>query len=217
MRKLVYLFAFCGIIFSSNAQEVKTEPSSKLKPFFGVKGGFNIVTTKEDGNGRNFSLGYQFGGTLTVPISSKFSFQPELFLQTIVVKYNYYNEYSNGFYSEEITYRNNYLQLPLLFKYSISKKVAIELGPNLNYVTSAKRKVKEESTLDGVSSSSVYTYKLKPTSNRLGYGINLGTTYDIDSQMYVGFRYNLFIRQFQTLDSTLDNSAFVFSLGYNFK
>lgn len=210
---LVSLFIASATIYGQ--EEVKHE--RKLKPFFGVKAGFNFLNTKDyDGDSR-FSFGYQLGTILNVPISSKFSFQPELFYQAINIKSDYTSVYSNGTVSSESKYKNSYLQLPLLFKYAISKKIDVELGPNVSYLLSGKKTVETTSVLDGVTTTSERTDTYTSTTSRIGFGVNLGTNYSINDQLYAGFRYTLFINEFQTLDSTLDNSVFAFSLGYNFK
>ncbi len=196
-------------------QEEKTVV--KQKSFFGLKVGVNAHPTKDTDGDTHYSFGYQIGSTLNVSITSKFSFQPELLLQFIGTKYDYSNSYSNGTVTEESKTKSFYLNLPLNFKYAVAKKVSIELGPNVSYLLSGKEKVTRTSNLDGITYVDEDNYNSDSNSKKLGFGVNLGTEYNINDQLYTGLRYTLFISEYQSADDTLSNSVFALSVGYNFK
>lgn len=211
MKKIIVaaFFMVSGAFYGQGKTDAKSNA------FFGLKTGVNVHPTKDNDGDTHFSFGYQVGSTLNVPISSKFSFQPELLLQFIGSKYDYVNVYSNGTETGESKIKSFYLNVPLNFKYTVTKKVAIELGPNVSYLLSGKQKVTRTTNMDGV----VYetNYESNSDSNKLSFGINLGTEYNITKQIYTGLRYTLFITKYQTADDTLSNSVFALSLGYNFK
>lgn len=214
MKKIFFLMLI-GIILNSYGQDVKQV--NKNKPFFGVKTGFNIIKSSNYEGGSHLNYGYQIGTTFTIPISSKFSFQPELLIQSIGYANKYVSVYSNGTISDEITVRNTYLQFPLNFKYEISNKFNIELGPNISLLLNSKKMTHSEYVLDGTSSTFDNSYDNTANYKKVGFGINLGTNYIIVPNVYAGLRYTLLIASYQTIKSTMDNSIFAFSIGYNFR
>jgi Outer membrane protein beta-barrel domain len=215
MKKIIILLAVVCFSIPFYGQE-KALSEAKLKTVFGVKAGVNLINTKTDDGNSNIGIGYQVGATLNIPISSKFSFQPELMLQVVNSKYEYYNVYSNGNVREEVKNKNTFLQLPLNFNYAISRKVAIELGPNIGYIVGYKQTVERTTNLDGIIMVSERN-STEIDGNKIIFGANLGANYNITDAIYTGLRYTLFISEYQTADSTLSNSLFSLSLGYNFK
>lgn len=104
---------------------------------FGVKGGLNLNTIANVGeinvNDPNqptsidykTSLGYNLGTYLSLPVSKKSTIYFEL-------------QYSlRGGKIEDVKHNLNYVELPILFSYSIVKKLAFELGPSFSYKISA--------------------------------------------------------------------------------
>ncbi len=214
MRNYLLFIILVFLVSNLQSQEIKKE---KSKAYFGFKAGFNVLkSTKNDYS--NYNFGYQLGTTYTIPMSTKFTFQPELLFQSIGGKFKYKNQFSNSnstTFEEKI--RNSYLQIPLLFKYSISKKVDIDFGPNMAFIISAINNSTYYREIDGQTTVSYITEKGTKYYKKINFGINLGTNYSISDTMYAGFRYTLFVDTYQTLESTLNNSVFAFSLGYNFK
>ncbi len=215
MKKLFILI----LVSVSVSQLFAQEDQPKSKSFFGVKAGVNFMHSPKDNynDKSNTSVGYQFGATYTVPISKRFSFQPEITLLHVSSKYTYINDEINFSEVENSKLVVNYLSLPLDFKFRVSKKVNIDFGPNINFLLKAKKEV--DVTFNDNSTVSYYseTRDVTSGSKKTTFGLNLGTDYNINEKIYANFRYMLFINQFQTLDSTLSNSVFSFSLGYNFK
>jgi len=214
MKKIINLLAV--VCFSITFYGQETPSKIKSKVVFGLRAGVNLINTKTSQGDSNNGIGFQVGGTLNVPMSTKFSFQPELLLQVVNSKYEYFNVFSNGTWLEEVKNKNTFLQLPLNFKYNISKKVDIELGPSIGYLVGYKKTVTSTFDLDGV----VTTYERSSTEtsgNKIIFSANLGTNYNITDAIYTGLRYTLFISEYQTADDTLNNSLFSLSLGYNFK
>lgn len=214
MKKIFFLILF-GVALNSVGQEDKS--SSAKKTYFGVKAGFNIVKSSRYNDGSHLNFGYQIGSTFTIPMSDKFSFQPELLIQSIGYATKYVNVYSNGTTSDESKSRNTYLQVPLNFEYAVSKKFDIELGPNIGFLLNSKKTIHSEYNINGTLSTFDKSYNNTSNLKKIGLGINLGTSYKIDSNIYLGFRYTLFVDSYQSIDSTLDNSIFALSVGYNFK
>lgn len=111
MKRLLFFFlGFVGLIVSSLAQIS-----------FGVKGGLNVNQTNVNISsiiGTQTSIGFHAGGFAQMSLNKKFSFSPEL-------------QYSRRGYkvgSSGYTVNVNYIELPLLFSYSLNKMVGVDLG-----------------------------------------------------------------------------------------
>lgn len=212
MKKIIFLVAALCFSIPFYGQETPLEKKSNV--VFGVKAGINALQTKIYESSK-IGIGFQVGATLDIPISTKFSFQPELLFQVVNSKYDYNNVYSNGSILDEVQNKNAFLLVPLNFKYAISKKVGIELGPNIGYLVGPKQTIKTTYNFDGLISSSERS-TTEYNGNKFTLGANLGVNYNISNQLYAGLRYTLFISQYQTADDTLNNSVFSLSMGYKF-
>ncbi len=216
--KKIFLATFFVISATVLGQEEQTD--TKAKPFFGLKAGINAnKSSQSDENPLTF--GFQIGATVTIPMSKRFSFQPEIEFQTINSCSVNNDFYSNGSVSEEYKTNNTLVLFPLVFKYAASNKVSIDLGPTIGYQLSRKETVKLTQTIDGQTT----VFEFDPSANaffkskdkKLALAANLGTNYNFTETISLGFRYSLFISSFQNIDSTLDNSLFALSMGYSFK
>jgi len=103
-------------------------------------------------------------------ISDKFSLQPELL-------------YSGQGFSGSATpgfsrSKYDYINLPVLAKIYIAKKISIEAGPQLGFLVSAKEKTDN----DNVSISNQKT---------VDFSLNLGLAYDLKNGIFFQTRYNL--------------------------
>lgn len=214
MKKLIFISLLLGITTACFSQEI--EKGKNNKPFFGIKAGVNIINSKINEKDSKIFFGYQIGTTLNIPMSDKFSFQPELAIQSISNGYYYKNEYSNGYLIEDITYRYLFINIPLDFKYAISKKVNIDFGPNIAYLLSNKKKATYEENLDGNFYSSSSVKNVTSASKKVNFGANLGVNYNFNDKVYTGLRYTLFISSYQNIRDTMSNSVFALSVGYNF-
>ena len=214
MKKVVAIVFVLGCFFQSFSQEEKT----KSKVFFGVKAGVNAIKLSENED-KTLSFGFQVGTTLTIPISKRFAFQPEVLLQTTNYSEKMKRVYSFGYIIDEKSTKSTLLLIPLNFKYSISKKVDIDLGPTVGFVVKRDRTQVVTQNIEG----NVDVFDLDPDSDpyanntTLALAANLGVNYNFTKTIYTGLRYSLFISEFQTLDRTIDNSLFALSVGYSFK
>lgn len=95
-----------------NAQEIK----------LGVKAGLNFSSITGD-NASDFGIttDFNFGFMAEIPISEKFSFQPELL-------------YSGQGAEISLTYLN----IPLMGKYYVTKGLSLEAGPQIGFLLSAE-------------------------------------------------------------------------------
>jgi hypothetical protein len=154
MKKVVLLsiVAFFGLT-NVNSQEIK----------LGIKGGINFseinwVNSKNKFKTTDFNVGFM----AEIPISKKFSFQPELLYS------------GQGGSSINLSYLN----APLIGKYYVTKGLSIEAGPQVGYLLSAKtddRNIKSSFNKFDFGANFGLGYRF---NNGLNFGVryNLGLT-----------------------------------------
>jgi len=128
MKKLLFVF-IAGISFATaNAQ-------GSLQ--FGVKGGLNLsnITVSNGFDGYSYSslASFNAGLFLKVPVVRFFSIQPELYYSGQGFKAD---DGSGGTYSEHV----NYLDIPVLAKFTTRPGLFLETGPQLGVKLNAKDK-----------------------------------------------------------------------------
>lgn len=190
MKKILVatVLALFGIA-NANAQEVQ----------FGAKAGINIATLNGDiSKDADAVTAFHFGLMAEIPLSEKFSFQPEVL-------------YSGQGFSlgENSTFELNYLNVPLMGKYYVAKGLSLEAGPQIGFLLSAK-------------AESVDTKKLY---KNVDLGVNFGLGYKLDNGLNFEARYNLGLSDVNNGNANLDigvngfknqNGVFQISIGYFF-
>ena len=183
MKKLllVTVMTFFGLA-NLFAQEVE----------FGVKGGLNFASISGDNTGDIDPVtSFNFGVMSEIPISEKFSFQPELMYS------------GQGYSIGDDTVELSYLNLPLMGKYYVTKGLSLEVGPQIGFLLAADN--------EGTD--------VKDSFNSVDLGVNFGVSYKLDNGLYFGLRYTLGLSDINDLDGFNDknqNGVFQFSVGYFF-
>ncbi|KAA3439179.1 porin family protein [Rufibacter hautae] len=161
----------------------------------GLKGGLNVSTIRIPNVDIDPRLGVHFGGFASTPISSRFALQPEIVYSQQGVKANQY------------TYTYHYLNVPLIFKGTISGGLHLQVGPQFGILLAADRK-EGRTTLD-----------ITDSRNRYDGAIALGLGYDV-SAWQISARYNLGLSDVRDgSDNGINhtNNVFQLSLGYKFR
>jgi len=183
MKKFLLLAVVTVLGFTSvNAQEIK----------FGVKGGLNFATIGGD-NTKDIELvtSFNFGVLSEIPISDKFSFQPELM----------YSGQGYGF--KDNTIALSYLNIPLMGKYYVTKGLSVEAGPQIGFLLDAKNE----------------KIKVKDSFNTVDFGVNFGLGYKLENGLNFGARYNLGLTDINNVansSSKNQNRTIQLSIGYFF-
>ena len=139
---------------------------------FGVKGGLNISTLRGNDVQASKSLVGGYGGFLAnIPISTMFSLQPE-------VLYSLEGAREEGVGNPKTLL--NYINIPVMLKYSDPSGFYGELGPQIGILASAKFQEDGESDVD-------IKKLLKSTNFSLGFGAG----WNFSPKVGVGLRYNL--------------------------
>ena len=206
MKKLLIIIAVVLFGFTNvNAQEEMQ---------FGVKGGVNISTiTGDDVDSFDSRTCMHFGVVMELPISDKFSFQPELlyscqgsdwsedeFIESVVKS-------TNATY--EGTYKVDYLNIPLMAKFYVSEGFSLEAGPQVGLLLSAK------------AEGDFADPDLKDYLKGIDFGVNFGLGYKLEGGLNFGARYNIGLSdtnddQDYLGDSTYKNSVIQAYVGFFF-
>ena len=154
-----------------------TTANAQIK--LGIKGGADFSTITGDYFGTNKTLvGFNAGAIVSLPLFSKFTLQPELV---------YSNEGALTTQANvETTLANNYMNLPILFKYNNPTGIFVETGPQMGFLSNAKLKFSNDFLEDE-----------KPNFTRTDYSWVFGVGYLIkDANLGIDARYNLGLRNF---------------------
>jgi hypothetical protein len=178
---LVTVIAVLGLT-NVNAQEIK----------FGAKGGLNFASIGGDNTGDVDPVtAFNFGLVAEIPISEKFYFQPELMYS------------GQGYSFNDDTIALNYLNIPLMGKYYLTKGFSLEAGPQIGFLLSAKNDKTD----------------VKDSFNTVDFGVNFGLGYKLDNGLNFGARYNLGLSDINNIDNSSNknrNGVFQLSVGYFF-
>ena len=229
MKKiLLSALLLCSVV--SFSQETK----------FGAKVGFNLAKLTGDfptGTTSELLTGLHIGVLAEIPINQKFAFQPELLLSSQggeVITTEYYDGGNRERFSQ--TPKLTYLNLPLMFKYEVVKKLNFELGPQIGYLLSAKSDLEYTDSGNPENNSSVeidlikdgnYFFggdyiQVEANTNRLDFGFNFGASYDFTDRFFIQARYNIGLTNLDKdaknniENMKTKNSVFQFSAGYKF-
>lgn len=206
MKKLV----LCAIIgaFSINflsAQEVK----------FGVKAGVNFASLSgDDLDDLDGLTGFHVGGVAEVLFSDKFSLQPEIFYSAQGAKSEYTGAYIDSF-EVKTKLKLDYINIPVIAKYYVTRELSIEAGPQIGFLVSAKQKIKVSGGGDSESDS----VDLKDYYKGLDFGLGLGLGYKFENGLNFSARYNIGLSNVSDEDSddfSIKNNVFQLSVGYMF-
>lgn len=192
MKKII-LTTIAILAFSfMNAQETR----------FGIKGGLNL-TTFAGGNYNDAKslVGFQVGGFAEIKIIERLAIQPEVLFSTQGAKFD-------GGFDGDFDAKLNYINIPVLAKFYITKQFTVEAGPQIGFLVSAKQ--------DGDDAKDFY----KSTD----FGFNFGAGYNFTDNLSVGLRYTVGLSNIgdynaEDLDEYYDspkNSVLALSLAYKF-
>lgn len=174
---------------------------------FGVKGGVNLSNITGDDVGELDSrTSFHLGLFLEIPISERFSFQPEVLYS------------GQGFnLNDKAEYKLDYIQVPLMAKVYIVKGLYAEAGPQFGF------KVKEE--VDYKSGAIGGTIEVDPDDSvikNFDTNLALGAGYKFDNGFSLSARYNLGLTSIVKEDAVLigdadvKNAVWQFGVGFSF-
>ncbi len=175
-------FAFIGTI---KAQEVK----------FGVKTGMNISSINGNNvNNLDSRTGFVIGATAEIPLTEKFSLQPELLYSA-----------QGAQLRDSFKYDLNYMALPVMAKYYIAEGFSVEAGPQFSFLIK-----------DQIVPVNQYGAETQNTdAANFDLAANLGFGYQFKNGIFFQTRYNLGLVAISE-NPDIKNGAFQMALGFQF-
>lgn len=212
MKKLVLIAAFGTFTFlNAQAQEAT----------FGIKAGVNFANLSVDSDDADpqSRTGFHVGGLVEIPVSEKFSVQPELLYsaQGAKSKETFVDDFY-GNYTAETTLKLDYISLPVMAKYYVANGLALEAGPQFNFLVAAKGEY--EVKMNGMSQSG--EIDMKDQVKKIDIGLGFGGSYTFDMGLLIGARYNLGLTDANDAEvepdapNKIKNKVFQLSVGYQF-
>lgn len=192
MKKII-LSAIAVMAFGfMNAQETR----------FGIKGGLNL-TSFAGGNYYDAKslVGFQVGGFAEIKIIERLSIQPEVLFSTQGAKLD-------GGSLGDFDSKLNYINIPVLAKFYITKQFTVEAGPQIGFLVSAKNNGNDA----------------KDNFKSVDTGFNFGVGYNFTEDVSVGLRYTVGLANIadynaEDFDQYVDspkNSVLALTLAYKF-
>lgn len=210
MKKLLFAVILLVAFGSASAQE-KTSNVANIK--FGAKGGINFANLAgDDADGAKMFVGFNAGFFIEIPVADKLVFQPEILYSAQGSKSEGPLFVDGSVYNVEATFKFNYINIPLLFKYEIADKFSLEAGPYVGFLTSAKLKAK----IQGVGSE---TIDAKDMLKSTDFGIAIGMNYEFTDVIFANARYQSGLTEIGDADGNnndIKNSVFQIGLGFRF-
>ena len=166
---------------------------------FGVKAGLNVASLKiEDENNVDSRLGLHAGFLAHLHLSPQWAIQPEILYSAEGAKFDLDDD-------EEVVFKNDYINIPVMLQYMFNNGFRIEAGPQLGLLVSSK--IEDQ---DGNEEDADDTFKT--TNVSLGFGLN----YLSHSGLGVGGRYNLGVSNIAEGSGDVKGRVFQISLFYMF-
>lgn len=190
--KKVCLFAVIAMfsVISAQAQN----PSDLIQ--FGVKGGVNFATIAGDGfESPESRTGFHAGALAELPVSERFSIQPEILysaqgFKTVVA-------------GEEVEFKMDYIQIPILAKIYLINGLNLHVGPQIGF------RINEE--IEGDSA----LIEFDTDENDINLGVGAGLGYKFANGFFIQGRYNYGFTEIYP-DSESHNSVIQAGVGFMF-
>jgi hypothetical protein len=161
----------------------------------GLKLGTNFSSVQTSGGGVSISTSnrtaFNFGGYARIDLPSSLKLQPEFLYQGM------------GGTIDGTTFKNDYLTVPILLQYAVTKNFLLEAGPQIGLLVSSK--VEGENIKDAFKSSDV----------QMLVGASVGLT----GKIGVGVRYgmslsNISTESYSDVKADVKNKAFSIMVSY---
>ncbi|AZA54889.1 porin family protein [Chryseobacterium sp. G0201] len=226
MKKLIL-----GLAITVSTVAFAQKTASKSPVTFGVKAGMNVssISTTSEVDIKS-KIGFNAGAFANIPLSSKFSIQPEILYSGLGAKSKNSNEYtidnSTTKIKETYTTSLNYLSVPVMVQYNLLPNLYVEAGPEFGFLLGGKNKGDlSVTTTSGSNTNTVnnsYSEKInKKNYNGFNVGLGIGAGYYFTPNFGVSARYVAGVTELtKSLGNNTDsnyNNVFQVGLMYKFK
>lgn len=178
--KILLLFIFGALNQNMMAQN---DIFSNLE--LGGKAGINLASAYSDHyNNLNTKYGIYFGGFAVYQINDKISFMPELYFSS--QGYKRTKTFEGIAEVHKYTEKLNYLNIPLLLRYTAMDKLHVYAGPQFGFLLSAKYR---SIVLYEGETKQDDTWDIKEKRSSTGFDFVIGASYDITDNISADLRY----------------------------
>ena len=212
MKKLIVLTGVLLLAYTSGQAQ-----SDSKSVELGAKAGVNLSTISgDDFDDVDSRTSFNIGLVAEIPISERFSFQPEVFYSGQgfdILERNQDNIFDTN---ENIEYQLDYIQVPLLLKAYLIKGLSVEAGPQFGFKVHEEFDAEPNSDGGDLEINSDDSY-VKDFETSLAFG----TSYKFDSGFFLSARYTMGLTNIfkeDTLFEDVDgkNEVLQFGLGLMF-
>lgn len=211
MKKLLLVAAVAAFTFS-------TAQSQELR--FGLKAGVNFANMSidpDEGEKMDSRTSLHIGGFVEIPITEKFSVQPELLYSSQGSQQKTTEEIFGEEFNLEVKLKLDYINIPVMAKYYVIDGLAIEAGPQFGILVSAKGDVE----VSGFGINESESENIKDQFKTLDIGLGFGASYRLDMGVFFGARYVMGLSDISENNDPDDvfkvkNNVFQLSVGYTF-
>ena len=210
MKKLLFLTAIAVLTFNSSIAQEDTSSDEGIS--FGVKVGGNISNTSNGKeifyDGTDNRYGFNVGAVVHIPISEKFSLQPEVVYSQ--QGFTTSSEFNLDFFDiGDIIWRFDYINIPIMASYKVVKGLTLQAGPQVGFNINAEAYIDLDDDFD-----------LSEETNTIDFGAGLGAQYELDFGLFFQVRYvwglSNYIDSEDADNETYSNRVGSLSVGYFF-
>ena len=157
------------------------------------------------------ALSYQAGVFMEYRFSNKFAIAPEVVFAAHNRPESDLNLWMNEYPPRDVTttYHTNYINIPVMFKYYVTKSLSIDLGPQFGF------KVYDKYTEKWEEDGKKIIVKHDMYHRNFDFGLGLGATYNFSEKVFVQLRYTLGLVPLYE-DGNARNGNAQLSIGYRF-
>lgn len=169
----------------------------------GIKGGLNssLITTNRNFENVDARFGFHAGLYYSLPISERFSVQPELLYETMGTKFK-----NSGY---NLRLNTNYISIPLMFQFKPISKLKLEAGPKLAFMVGHKYKSSDKDVSEFIN------FLDKETKyNKVDFGLGFGATFNVTQTVGISARFTTGLSDIIKNNDTKERNN-IFQLGVN--
>lgn len=227
------LFLGLAMIAGTLGYSQQTITQEKLPVKFGIKAGGNAASFSEQKLSiNNQKIGFHAGAFVNIPLSQKFSLQPEVLYnqlgaRSVISSTDVTIESTNIKTQHEYKASLNYISVPLMLQMKPSQNFYIEAGPEFSYFLNGKTTGDRTitTTTGGTTTTQTESHSdefNKDNIKKFNVGLGLGLGYDFTPNLGINARYVNSLTHIANNSGIAEqdkniNTNRVFQLGLNYK
>ena len=158
-------------------------------------------------------LNYQAGLFMEYRFTNKFSIAPEVVFAAQGGKFTEKVDWGDiNLLDADVTHHVNNINVPVMLKFYVVPELSIDFGPQVGF------NVYSKNTSEGkvASESGKITTDMKEVTKTVDFGLGLGLTYNITSDVFVQGRYTMGLTDVFDYDHSGKNGNAQIAIGYRF-